>query len=191
MPESTATESDAHACAVLHPNGRAVELLDGRLAYVYPVGLRDLAAFSAAIGRATARMAEHWPGDDDEVDVTGEDDHRAGDFIGAVTAVVSEDLMELVVRCTRVDGKALDLEALDLADAAALIDAWLGENFDNPKRRAPIVRLADRVISTMTGGKTSISAMLSRFSSDMDSAPTTSSTDNSRGSRIPDGPSHS
>lgn len=170
--------------AVLIPRGTEVELSGGSKARVYPVALRDLAAFSSAIGRATARLSSAIPED------RGDEQATLAAMVAAGTDILSEDLMELVLHCTRSD-QPISIDTLELSDAAALIDGWIAENFDDPKRRAPLVKIADRILRGATSGRMSISAMLSRISAAGATASTRSSTDSSPDSPSPAGPSGS
>jgi hypothetical protein len=131
---------------------------------VHPLGVRHFAKAARTLGSLGPRLAK----------IAGP---RGELSMAAVLPLIFElaltDLWDLVRACTTTpDGVTLD--DLPAWDAAAIADAWLELNFEDPTRRQPFVALAKRAMRTFTGAD--LTSLMPSESSSM-SSPSSSPAD--------------
>jgi len=157
--------------------GEAVPLPDsGATAVVYPLGVRHLKKFGSQVATVLA-IASRTPFS------KGADQKDIGaKIIGAVTPYILTSGLDLLSDCVRLEPKGLTLEDLAHWELPPILESWIEQSFGEEKKWRPWLAIVETAVEKATGKRTSISEMLSSFSSRAATQEQTSSTGDSQDS---------
>lgn len=178
----------------LYP-GREVEVADGRAtAVVYPMGIRHLKKFSSKIGTVLSALSRV------PVPVGAPKERVAGIYAAYAGPLVIEHLLELIEECTKLkfvneagEEEQISLDDLPQYDLPALVETWLEESFGEEKKWKPWITATEKLLNKFLKPEKPIKIMemLSKLSSQADTALTKSSTEEMGTSPTEDGASPS
>lgn len=167
--------------SILNP-GTEVVLSDGTTkCHVYPISFKQIGKFATRIIGAISSIASALPSGkrmptNDEVMAV---------LSSRAIPVVLSDLMDLVAECTRFDDKRT-IDDLPHWDVPLIIEAWIEENFSDPKKWTTWVTTIELLMEKVTKKPFSFKALMSETaskpSSPADTPSTTSSIDDSQDS---------
>ncbi len=148
---------------VLHP-GTEIELDNGGIAKVFPLGFRHLSKFTKEISKALAVIQNIplKPGSKEE------DINRA--VMTAMIPYILENLLGLVAECVKIEDSDVALEDLPHWNVPPIIEAWLIESFGERKKWEPWIQALENLLERFTGKRPQILETLSNSFSSADIA---------------------
>lgn len=143
--------------AVLLP-GRTIEILDGNSkVIVYPMGVVQIKKFSDSIKQFVDAAAEIKV----QHALAGQINIA---IFAAVAPLVIEHLSDLVFDCCSFQVGA-EIDKIPHWEIPCIVEAWIDENFDEPKKWMPWVKMIDKAVSKATKEEFSLLETLSASSS--------------------------
>ena len=186
MTKNSKEDPDKLAVEMLFP-GRSisVDASRGITAIVYPPGIVHIRQFSRDIVSGVMAIVGSMTTNKGAAQA-----EKTKALLAQLVPFVLTNLIDLVGECTRLECKAApNLKLADLPHylVPPIVQAWVEESFIGENKLLPWKAAIEALIEKATGKPTSISEMVSNFSSPPATPAKTSSSTGSPGAHTPDG----
>lgn len=148
------------------PEARRVSVLGGKAdALVFPLGVVHLRKFNERISKALLFIARNI-----RVPEKASTEQIGIAVLSEIVPLLMTDLLDLLMECVRFSPNGVKMDDLAHWDLPPIIEMWIEESFGTEEKRDPWKRAIESTVARMTGQEISISAMLSKLSSQEDGA---------------------